>query len=95
MQVSPEVDEGLRKQLEDMGFSANKAIRALHFTGTGSLEQAVSWLVEHGEDADIDQPLLVLKARGGSVSVRAHWQLSDAPCEPESNVRLAFMRRIA
>lgn len=35
--------------------------RALHATGTSSLEQAVNWLVEHGEDADIDTPLLIPK----------------------------------
>lgn len=59
------MDADLQRQLEEMGFSAHKAIRALHFTGTGSLEQAVNWLVvlQHGEDADIDQPLLVPKAR--------------------------------
>ncbi len=60
-QVAPEVDANLQSQLEEMGFSANKAVRALHFTGTGSLEQAVNWLVEHGEDADIDSLLLVPK----------------------------------
>ena len=60
-QVKPEVDAALQGQLEAMGFSANKAVRALHFTGTSSLEQAVAWLVEHGEDADIDTPLLIPK----------------------------------
>lgn len=55
------MDANLQSQLEEMGFSANKAIRALHFRGTGSLEQALNWLLEHGEDADIDTPLLVPK----------------------------------
>jgi len=59
--VEPEVDQALKQQLEDMGFLANKSIRALHATGTSSLEQAVNWLVEHGEDADIDTPLLIPK----------------------------------
>jgi UBX domain-containing protein 1/4 len=62
-QVKPEVDAALQGQLEAMGFSGNKAVRALHFTGTSSLEQAVAWLVEHGEDADIDTPLLIPKVR--------------------------------
>ena len=57
------MDTALQEQLEAMGFSANKAVRALHFTGTSSLEQAVAWLVEHGEDADIDTPLLIPKVR--------------------------------
>lgn len=67
-QVKPEVDAALQGQLEAMGFSANKAVRALHFTGTSSLEQAVAWLVEHGEDADIDTPLLIPKVKDARVS---------------------------
>jgi hypothetical protein len=63
MQVRPEVDAALQAQLEAMGFAVNKAIRALHFTGTSSLEQAVAWLVEHGEDDSIDEPLLIPKVR--------------------------------
>ncbi len=59
--MAPEVDETLKAQLQDMGFSSNKALRALHFTGNANLEQAVNWLVEHGEDADIDDPLLIPK----------------------------------
>lgn len=59
--MKPEVDAALQEQLEQMGFSANKAVRALHFTGTDNVEQAVAWLVEHGEDADIDEPLLMQK----------------------------------
>lgn len=60
----------LVKQLEEMGFSANRASRALHFTGGENLEQAVNWIVEHGEDADIDEPLLVPKVmhRAGNVA---------------------------
>lgn len=65
-QVEPEVDAELQQQLEAMGFSANKAIRALHFTGSGNVEQAVNWIVEHGEDADIDQPLMVPKVRSAA-----------------------------
>ncbi len=50
-------------ELEAMGFSRNRAVRALHGTGTDSVEQAVNWLVEHGDDADVDTPLLVPKVR--------------------------------
>ena len=50
-------------ELEAMGFSRNKAVRALHGTGTDSVEQAVNWLVDHGDDADVDTPLLVPKVR--------------------------------
>ena len=62
-QVEPEVDEGLVIELEAMGFSRNKAVRALHATGTSSVEQAVNWIVEHENDADLDSPLLVPKSR--------------------------------
>lgn len=53
----------LVEQLEGMGFSRNKAVRALHATGTDSVEQAVNWIVEHGEDAGADTPLRLPKAR--------------------------------
>lgn len=39
-----------------------RAVRALHGTGTDSVEAAVTWLEQHGEDTDIDMPLLVPKA---------------------------------
>lgn len=59
--VAPEVDASAQQQLQDMGFSANKAIRALHSTGTSNIEQAINWLDQHSEDADLDQPLLIPK----------------------------------
>ncbi|KAK9839907.1 hypothetical protein WJX74_000208 [Apatococcus lobatus] len=61
--VAPEVDPSLRQQIEDMGFSANKATRALHFTGTASLEQAIDWIMKHQDDADVDEPLMVDAAK--------------------------------
>jgi UBA/TS-N domain len=60
--VAPEVDGELAKQIEEMGFSTNRATRALHFTGNHSLEAAIDWIVQHSEDAGIDEPLLVPKA---------------------------------
>ena len=48
-------------QLQGMGFSYNRAVRALHATGTDNMEQAVNWIVEHTEDADVDMPLLLPK----------------------------------
>lgn len=53
----------LVEQLGAMGFSRNRAVRALHATGTDSIVQAVNWIVEHGEDADVDTLLLLPKAR--------------------------------
>ncbi|KAL4429552.1 hypothetical protein ABPG77_008601 [Micractinium sp. CCAP 211/92] len=60
-QAPAEVDPELLKQMEEMGFSANRATRALYHSG-GSLEAALGWLEEHAEDADIDEPLMVPKS---------------------------------
>ena len=38
-----------------------RAIRALHATGTDNIEQAITWIVEHEGDSEIDEPLMVPK----------------------------------
>ncbi|XP_057546769.1 uncharacterized protein LOC130825517 [Amaranthus tricolor] len=58
--VVPEVDKKLLEELEGMGFSLARATRALHCSGNSSLESAVNWIVEHENDADIDQMPMVL-----------------------------------
>ncbi len=40
-----------------------RAVRALHSTGTDSVEQAIAWIEQHEQDADADAPLLLPKAR--------------------------------
>ncbi|KAL2923361.1 UBX domain-containing protein 1 [Bienertia sinuspersici] len=57
--VAPEVDKKLLEELEGMGFSMARATRALHCSGNSSLEGAVNWIVEHENDADIDQMPMV------------------------------------
>ncbi|TKY59989.1 UBX domain-containing protein 1-A [Spatholobus suberectus] len=57
--VVPEVDKKLLEELESMGFSTARATRALHYSGNAGLEAAVNWIVEHENDADIDQMPLV------------------------------------
>ncbi|KAJ1426077.1 Zinc finger C2H2-type [Sesbania bispinosa] len=57
--VVPEVDKKLLEELESMGFSTARATRALHYSGNTGLEAAVSWIVEHENDPDIDQMPLV------------------------------------
>eukprot|EP00894_Picocystis_sp_ML_P002831 jgi/Pico_ML_1/53348/g3910.t1 len=42
-----------------MGFGANRATRALYLGGSDGVEEAVQWMVEHENDEDVDQPLLV------------------------------------
>ena len=39
-----------------MGFPRARAYRALALSGTTTVEGAVNWLVEHSDDADIDEP---------------------------------------
>ena len=62
-QVPVEVDEALLKELEEMGFTTNRAKRALHGSGNSTIEGAINWITEHENDADIDEPLLVRKVR--------------------------------
>ncbi|KAJ1695144.1 hypothetical protein LUZ63_011842 [Rhynchospora breviuscula] len=57
--AEPEVDTGLLKELELIGFPTNRATRALYYTGNCSLEAALNWVIEHENDSDIDQMLLV------------------------------------
>ncbi len=59
--VSPAVNEAHLKELEAMGFTTNRATRALHFSGNSTVEGAVNWLEAHEADADLDDPLLVPK----------------------------------
>lgn len=55
------MDEQLLEELINMGFSHNRAVRALHATGSAGVESAVNWVVDQGEDATLDTPLLVPK----------------------------------
>ncbi|EXC01459.1 UBX domain-containing protein 1 [Morus notabilis] len=57
--IVPEVDKKLLEELEAMGFPTARATRALHYSGNASLEAAINWVVEHENDADIDQMPMV------------------------------------
>jgi ubiquitin carboxyl-terminal hydrolase 5/13 len=56
-------------QLESMGFGRNRCERALHATGNDDPEAAMNWLFEHMEDPDIDEPLNLGGAGGGTGSL--------------------------
>lgn len=89
--VEPEVDEAMLTELQDMGFSRNKGVRALHLSGTSSLEQVVNWIVEHEKDADIDTPLLVDKAAAAAKKLTPE----EAKAKAAELVKAAKARREA
>ncbi|KAI4356381.1 hypothetical protein L6164_000408 [Bauhinia variegata] len=51
----PKVNETLLENLEAMGFPRARAMRALYYSGNTTLEEAINWIVEHENDADIDE----------------------------------------
>lgn len=62
--VIPEVDKQLLEEIEGMGFPHVRAIRALHFSGSSSIEAAINWIVEHESDPDIDEmPMVPLSSK--------------------------------
>lgn len=89
--VPPEVDVALRQQLENMGFNANLATRALHFSGTSSLEQAVQWIMDHEGQPGIEEPLLV--PQGESHAPKRQLSKEEARVEAEELIRKAKIRR--
>lgn len=64
----PPLNESASMQLQEMGFSAVRAEKALRVTGNENAEIAMQWLFEHMDDPDIDVPFNPAP-QGGSVSV--------------------------
>ena len=64
----PALNEGAYAQLQEMGFPAPRAEKALRMTGNESADVAMQWLFEHMEDEDIDVPFSG-GAGGGVVEV--------------------------
>ncbi|KAG2202020.1 hypothetical protein INT47_006212 [Mucor saturninus] len=62
-------------QLKSMGFSENRCKRALLNTGHNGADIAMSWMFEHMEDPDIDDPLPATTA--------SHAGLSSGPSEDQ------------
>lgn len=52
-----QVDQQALDQLLQMGFPEPRCIKALVKTGNSGAEMAMSWLFEHMDDLDIDDPL--------------------------------------
>ncbi|XP_027725405.1 ubiquitin-associated domain-containing protein 1 isoform X2 [Vombatus ursinus] len=64
------VDEVALRQLTEMGFPENRAVKALRLNHM-SVTQAMEWLIEHAEDPTVDTPLpgqASLEAAGASAS---------------------------
>jgi len=52
----PPLNDGAFAQLQEMGFSATRAEKALRLTGNSDADTAMQWLFEHMDDPDVDQP---------------------------------------
>ncbi|XP_038601040.1 ubiquitin-associated domain-containing protein 1 [Tachyglossus aculeatus] len=64
------VDEAALRQLTEMGFPENRAMKALRLNHM-SVTQAMEWLIEHAEDPAVDSPLpgqALLEAAGATAS---------------------------
>ncbi|CAL5195502.1 unnamed protein product [Lathyrus oleraceus] len=55
----PKVNEKLLEDLEVMGFPHARATRALYHSGNTTLEDAITWMIDHENDTDIDEFPLV------------------------------------
>lgn len=87
--VPVEVDAALLKECEEMGFSTNRATRAIYTTGSTSLEQVINWIVEHENDADIDEPMLVAKGTKPKVKLSPE----EAKAQAAELLRKAKLKR--
>jgi len=87
--VEPEVDAEQVQQLMEMGFTRNKSVRALYFSGGGGVESALEWISSHEQDAqNCDDPLLV-EAQKPKLSAE------EAKAKAEELVQKAKARREA
>jgi ubiquitin carboxyl-terminal hydrolase 5/13 len=63
---APAYSQGTVDQLMQMGFPEHRAVKAVVATGDRDADAAMMWLLDHMEDADIDD-LIVSAASGGDV----------------------------
>ena len=63
----PPLNEAASAQLQEMGFSAVRAEKALRMTGNDNAEVAMQWLFEHMDDPDIDVPYNPNPATTGAI----------------------------
>ncbi|KAK1148594.1 UBX domain-containing protein 1 [Acipenser oxyrinchus oxyrinchus] len=72
--------------LMEMGFSKNRAERALAYTGNQGIERAMDWIMEHESDADIGEPYV---PPAGHVLGSDPTQLTLTPSSPRQIPRRA------
>jgi ubiquitin carboxyl-terminal hydrolase 5/13 len=72
------INESIVSQLLDMGIPLNRARRGVWKTNNSNVDAAISWVFEHSEDADIDQPI--------EESVPQKSQGSDSSSVPEEAI---------
>jgi ubiquitin carboxyl-terminal hydrolase 5/13 len=65
----PPLNEAAFTSIQEMGFPANRAEKALRITGNESAEIALQWLFEHMDDPDIDVPFGGTSSFGGDFSI--------------------------
>ena len=63
----PHVDQAIVESLMMMGFESVPCRRAAYETGNRSAEEAMTWLLEHMGDDDINMPLEQVVGGGGAV----------------------------
>ncbi len=89
MGKEPDVDAEQVQQLVEMGFSRNKAVRALYFSGGGGVESALEWITTHEEDPQNSDEVLRVEAPKPKLSAE------EAKAKAEELVEKAKAKREA
>lgn len=82
------VDQNLLNQLLEMGFTKVRAEKSLILSGNKSLEASMDWIFQHQEDADIDEPLVMVTEDGVAKPV-----LSEEERKKRANEALLRVRK--
>ncbi|XP_076148445.1 UBX domain-containing protein 1 [Alosa pseudoharengus] len=75
------------ESLLEMGFSRNRAEKAVAHTGNQGIERAMDWLMEHENDPDIDEPYVPPAGNvvGGGTDQQSAAQPPLEPSEPSES----------
>lgn len=92
--VEPEVDDQQLQQLVEMGFSRNKAVRALHFSGGGGVESALEWISSHEDDPKNSDDILLVTSQPAGAQI-PKLSAEEAKAKAEELVQKAKAKREA